>query len=204
MRFLEKLLVNNTLREYLLRMNEAPRVLSGLPRLEGKTCLEIGCGNGAGALLIKQYTGCKKLISLDIDPSMVQQAKRHIRNPPRWARSVSLAGIEFIEGDVTRLDLESAGFDAAFHFFVYDHVSQWRTALKEVYRVLKPGGVYSFEEALLPHTNLLFNGYFGHISITAEELSAALSSAGYEIENFERGRFFPRCFVRARKTIDRE
>ena len=87
---------------------------------------------------------------------------------------------------------------------VNNTLREYLLRMNEAPRVLKPGGVYSFEEALLPHTNLLFNGYFGHISITAEELSTALSSAGYEIENFERGRFFPRCFVRARKTIDRE
>jgi ubiquinone/menaquinone biosynthesis C-methylase UbiE len=204
MRLLEKLLLNNRLREYLLLKNEAPRVLSGLPRLEGKTCLEIGCGNGAGALLMKHYTNCEKLISLDIDPDMVEWAKQYIQRPPGWARAFSLQGIEFIEGDVTGMVLESNGFDAAFHFFVYDHVPLWRTAIEEMYRVLKPGGIYSFEEALLPHKKLLFNRYFGHISFTAGELSAALSTAGFEIELFERGKLVPRCFVRARKTIDRK
>jgi ubiquinone/menaquinone biosynthesis C-methylase UbiE len=204
LRLLEKLLLNNPLREYLLRTNEAPRVLSGLPPLEGKVCLEIGCGNGAGALLIKQYTGCGKLISLDIDPDMIQKAKRHIRNPPHWARSISSAGIEFIEGDATNLDFESSSFDAAFHFFVYDHVPEWRTALGEINRILKHGGIYSFEEAIIARRNFLFNRYFGHVSITTEELSSALLSAGFGIEKFEREKFLPICFVRARKTIDRE
>jgi ubiquinone/menaquinone biosynthesis C-methylase UbiE len=201
MRFLEKLLINNRLREYILRKYEAPRVLSNLPLLNGKECLEIGSGNGAGALLIRRFTGCKKIVSIDIDPFMIQEANRLINKPPSWARSIPSADIEFKVCDAARMDFDSESFDAAFHFFVFDHIPEWKTALKEVYRVLKPGAVYSFEEAIIPEKSFLFNRYFGHVSFTAEELSAGIEAAGFKIDQFSRGKYFPRCFVRAGKAI---
>ncbi len=73
---IEKFLVRSALRVYFQRKFEAPRVLSHLNIGEESVCLEIGCGHGAGALLINQYIGCKRLVGVDIDPDMIRAAKR--------------------------------------------------------------------------------------------------------------------------------
>jgi len=41
-------------------------------------------------------------------------------------------------------------FDAVFSFGVLHHMEDWRRAIKEVSRVLKPGGEFFFEEPLQP------------------------------------------------------
>ncbi len=199
MKPIERFLVNSGLREYFLRKYEAPRVLGGLTLREGCRCLEIGCGNGAGALLIRRFTGCGHIISIDVDPLMIRAAERRILDPPSWARDITVSGIEFILGNAARLYFPDESFNGAFNFFVFEHIPDWRKVIQEVFRVLKPRGVYSFEEGLIPSNPLFLNRYFGHVAITADELRRGIRDAGFIIERFECGSHIPRCFVRARK-----
>lgn len=199
MRAIERIFVNSGLREYFLRKYEAPRVLGGLNLREGCRCLEIGCGNGAGALLIRRFTGCGNIVSIDVDARMVREAEQHILNPPSWARDIPVSGIEFLCGNAARLEFPGETFSGAFNFFVFEHIPDWRKVIREVFRVLKPRGIYSFEEGLIPRSPLLLNRYFGHITITAEELRRGIRDAGFVIERFDCGSHIPRCFVRARK-----
>ena len=49
-------------------------------------------------------------------------------------------------GDAIRLPYPDAALDAVFAFGVLHHVPDWRRALAEISRVLKPGGRYFLEE----------------------------------------------------------
>jgi ubiquinone/menaquinone biosynthesis C-methylase UbiE len=49
-------------------------------------------------------------------------------------------------GDVLHLPYCDSRLDAVFDFGVLHHVPDWRSALSEVCRVLKPGGVFYVEE----------------------------------------------------------
>jgi len=196
MRRIEKFFIRSALRVYLQRKFEAPRVLSNLNLGEGSVCLEIGCGHGAGALLINQYIGDKRIVGVDIDPDMIEAAKRYISRPPRWARNIRTDNIEFICQDAAELSFPDCYFDAAFLFGVLDHIKEWRQVVAEVFRVLKVGGIFSFEEFLLSPSN---NGRWGHVSIAEAELKDVLERAGYAIQSFEMTKRLHRCFVRAVK-----
>jgi ubiquinone/menaquinone biosynthesis C-methylase UbiE len=50
-------------------------------------------------------------------------------------------------GSVNDIELPSQKFDGVFVCFVLRHVLEWRKALKEINRVLKPGGILLVEEA---------------------------------------------------------
>ncbi len=141
---IEKFFIRSALRVYFQRRFEAPRVLSNLNIGEGSVCLEIGCGHGAGALLINQYIDCKHIVGVDIDPDMIEAAKRYISRPPRWAKKVRTDNIEFICQDATKLSFPDGYFDAAFLFAALDHITEWRKVISEVFRVLKMGGIFSF------------------------------------------------------------
>ncbi len=194
---IEKFFVRSALRVYFQRKFEAPLVLSNLDVGSGCTCLEIGCGHGAGALLINQYLSCKRVIGVDIDPGMIEKAKRYITRPPRWARDIRTDNIDFICLDATKLSFSDGYFDAAFLFGVLDHIKEWRQAVREIFRVLNTGGIFSFEEFLLSPSA---NGRWGHVSVGEAELRDALETAGYSIQSFERTKRLPRCFVRAVKN----
>lgn len=203
MRAIEKLFVGSPLRLYLQMKSEAPRVLSGLGFREGSTCLEIGAGKGVGLLLIKKYLDCSRLIGIDIDPAMVRAARKLISSPPAWAKNMRADKIEVLVEDATRLSFKDVSFDAAFNFDVLVHIKEWRRVISEVFRVLKPGGIYSFEDFLLPRSRLLFHGYLGHVPITETELKKALKDTGFSILSFDRARRLPVIFTRALKPEDK-
>ncbi len=51
-------------------------------------------------------------------------------------------------GDADRIEAEDVTYDAAFDFAIIHHVPAWRSAVREVARVLKPGGRFYAEEVL--------------------------------------------------------
>lgn len=194
---IEKLLIRSALRVYFQRKFEAPKVLSNLDIGKESACLEIGCGHGAGTLLISQYIGCNHIIGVDIDPDMIVAAKKYISRPPGWARNIRTDNIEFSCQDATKLSFPDDYFDAAFLFGVLDHITEWRKAVSEVFRVLKTGGIFSFEDFLLGESS---NNHYGHVFIGEAWLKDALESSGFSIQSFETTKRLRRCLVRAVKS----
>ena len=194
---IEKFFVRSALRVYFQRKFEAPRVLSNLDIGEGSVCLEIGCGHGAGALLINQYIGCKRIVGVDIDPDMIEAAQKYISRPPRWARNIRTDNIELVCQDAAELSFPDHCFDAVFLFGVLDHITEWPKVIPEVFRVLKIGGIFSFEEFLIGASP---KNRFDHVAISEIELKDTLTRSGFSIESFEMMKRIPRCFVRAVKN----
>lgn len=198
MHLIEKLFVRSPLRVYFQRKFEAPMVLSDLNIGQGSVCLEIGCGGGAGALLINQYLDCQRVIGVDIDPDMIKASRRYVSRPPRWARGTRTDNIDFICQDAAGMPFPDGYFDAAFLFGVLDHIEDWQSVIAEVFRVLKSGGIFSFEEFLLsPSTH----NRLRHVSIREAELRDALTGQGFAIQSFQMMKYIPRCFVRAVKGV---
>ncbi len=183
----------------MLRKYEAPRIYGDIDLSRNCVCLEIGAGNGAGTLLIRQYTHCPHIVAVDVDPDMVAAARKRLRNPPAWARGLLTNNIEFYTADVSCLPFEDAVFHAVFGSFVFEHVPNWRKALAEVHRVLKRGGLYLFEEGYIPDRELFLNRYFGHVSFSEKELLNSICAKGFLIERYERAKLFPVVRGKVRK-----
>jgi SAM-dependent methyltransferase len=128
--------MNNPVRGFVQRHYEAPR-LRQLANGPANDILEIGCGQGTGARIICDLFAPQRYVGVDLDPRMIKRARR---------RSGALPNATFIEGDVTSLDLPSATFDFVMDFGIVHHVSNWRAALAEVHRTLRPGGEFLFED----------------------------------------------------------
>ncbi len=62
-----------------------------------------------------------------------------------WAQK-KYPALEFKIGNVLNFDQADQSVDAVFMSGILHHIPQWRQAVKVVYRVLKPGGVFLFEE----------------------------------------------------------
>lgn len=141
--------------------------------LNNKVILDIGCGSGFSTQLIHNQFQPKRLIALDYMPEQIVLASK------RFAQA------EFMVGDVTNLQLESNTVDAAFAFLILHHVPQWPLGLKEINRVLKPGGVFLVEE---PNAEAVEyadtkKGYNHPIEgrFSFEEFAQTLRDAGFEI-----------------------
>jgi ubiquinone/menaquinone biosynthesis C-methylase UbiE len=127
-------LMNNPIRA-LSQRYEAKRmkVMTGF---RGGDVLEIGCGQGTGTLLIDRLFSPKKITAMDLDEKMIRRAKRRVH----------LKHVQFQKGDATNLDFKNNQFDAVFDFGILHHIPNWKVALKEVHRVLKPKGQFILED----------------------------------------------------------
>jgi ubiquinone/menaquinone biosynthesis C-methylase UbiE len=109
--------------------------------VEGGRALELGCGRGVGGEIILERFGAAQLELVDIDPDMVERARR---------RLAGRAGTRVSVGDATRMEASDGSFDAVFDFGAIHQIPDWPAAVVEVRRVLKPGGRFFFEEVASP------------------------------------------------------
>lgn len=134
----ERLAVNNPLRPLQQRV-ELSLLKKSMPLKPGGTILEIGCGRGAGARLIKAMFSPLQVHATDLDIEMIRLSHTYLSRDER-------AGITFSAADAAALPFTDGSMDAVFGFGVLHHIPDWQGALSEIVRVLKPGGVYFFEE----------------------------------------------------------
>jgi ubiquinone/menaquinone biosynthesis C-methylase UbiE len=138
----EKALMNNPVRAEIQRRFEAGRLLGLGGRMMGGKALEVGCGRGVGVEIILDRFGAGSVDAFDLDPDMVARARA--RHAGRGTRA------RFWVGDAEHIQAEDAAYDAVFDFGIIHHVPAWRNAVREVARVLKPGGRFYAEEVLAP------------------------------------------------------
>jgi ubiquinone/menaquinone biosynthesis C-methylase UbiE len=137
---IEYALMNNPVRAAIQRHFEARRLLRMGGAMKGGRALEVGCGRGVGTELVLGVFGADSVDAFDLDPRMVTRAR---------ARLIAHASrVRLWVGDVTAISARDATYDAVFDFGIIHHVPEWRRALAEVHRVLKPGGTLYAEEAL--------------------------------------------------------
>jgi ubiquinone/menaquinone biosynthesis C-methylase UbiE len=134
----ERWVVNNPLRVFQQQI-EIAWFKRMMPLAPGKTVLEMGCGRGAGAKLILRAFQPVGLHVQDLDIKMIVKAKQYLGG-------AELKKISLSVGDAVGLPFQADSLDAIFGFGFLHHVPDWRSALAEISRVLKTGGLYYFEE----------------------------------------------------------
>jgi ubiquinone/menaquinone biosynthesis C-methylase UbiE len=165
----ETALVNSAPRRWLQRAVEAPVLLRLGGRMAGGTALELGCGRGAGIELILDRFGAERVIGVDLDDAMVARARRRLADRPEADVHV---------GDAAAIDLPDASVDAVFDFAIIHHVPDWRAAVAEIRRVLRPGGRFYYSEVTKhaldrPTYRLLFD-HPDHDRFTADDFVGVL------------------------------
>jgi len=110
--------------------NEVPAMLSFLRNIRGKKILDLGCGSGIYAKILKQRGA--KVYGIDISPKMIELAKKNVRK------------VDFKVGTVYKLPYNSETFDIVLASLVVHYFSNLNKALREIRRVLKKNGVFIF------------------------------------------------------------
>ena len=135
----EKWLMNNPVRALIQRRYEATLMERLGGRVEGQRVLEIGCGRGVGTEIIFERFGAREVHAFDLDPDMVAGARNRLSDYPSDR-------LKLFVGDATAIEEPDASFDAVFDFAIIHHIPNWKDAVREVARVLKPGALFFFEE----------------------------------------------------------
>lgn len=103
--------------------------------VNGKTILDLGCGNGSISFLL-WYLGAK-VHSIDIS----KQALETTQNLRQLSEASSHFDPNLCQGDATKLPLRTEMFDTVFCIETLEHLQDDLSALKEIERVTKSGGM---------------------------------------------------------------
>lgn len=122
---------------WLLRLPRPSQSAGQLARIlqprSGERLLEIGPGIGTHALPIASALAPDGILDvLDVQPEMVEAVVRS-------ARAAGIDNINGHVGDASRLPYPDGTFDGAYLIGVLGEVPDGDTALRELFRVLKPG-----------------------------------------------------------------
>jgi ubiquinone/menaquinone biosynthesis C-methylase UbiE len=134
---LNRLWVDSRLRaEVALRYEGA--VLARLGA-RGERCVEIGTGRrGLGARLAVTRFGAEQVRAFDLFPSTVARARR---------RTADLGGAVSVQVcDATCLPVASGSVDLVVDLHALHHIEDWRAAVRECARMLRPGGRLALAE----------------------------------------------------------
>jgi ubiquinone/menaquinone biosynthesis C-methylase UbiE len=119
---------------------EAVRRLRHVPVRASWSYLDVGCGNGAAALLVADTFGVR-VVGVDVDPEQIALAR---------STAGGRTDVLFITADATLLPFEEGRFDVVATNKTTHHVRRWSSALAEMRRVLKPHGYFVYGDLKAP------------------------------------------------------
>lgn len=106
-----------------------------LPYLRtGMNLLDCGCGPGTITVGLAQAVSPGHVTGIDFEESQLKRAREN-------AAQLSLTNVTFEQGSVYRLPYDDNQFDVVFCHAVLEHIHDPLAVVKEMYRVLKPGGL---------------------------------------------------------------
>jgi demethylmenaquinone methyltransferase / 2-methoxy-6-polyprenyl-1,4-benzoquinol methylase len=135
--------------------------------------LDVACGTGDLSLALVAATGAR-VTGLDFCRPMLSHAAR------KAADEAAAARCAFIEGDALRLPFEDGTFDAVTIAFGLRNLASVEGGLKELLRVLRPGGmacILEFSKPIVPGFSTLFQFYFSRVLPRIGGLISGSSSA---------------------------
>jgi len=109
------------------------RVISIIKYLDikkGDVLLDVGCGEGFYPMIISELYDCK-IYAIDHDEEILSLARTHFDGK----KDVNLS-----QGSIYTLEFKDKFFDKVICSEVIEHLEKDNDAVKEIYRVLKPGG----------------------------------------------------------------
>ena len=170
---------------------EADFLVKALRLGPGSHLLDVPCGNGrlAFELAKRGY----RVTGVDISEEFIDEAQLHMNPPATAGGTDSLTRVEFMLGDMRRIEGEAI-YDGAYCFgnsFGFLEYADMESFLSGVAHALKPGGRFVLEtgmaaESILPKFEAESSHQIGDIHVTIKEQYLAAESCVDSEYVFER------------------
>ena len=154
--------------------------------------LDLCCGTGDLSLALARE-GKSRIIGADFAHTMLVRARAKSQQAASsHSGSTSQIPMPFFEADALRLPFANASFDLVTTAFGFRNLANYEAGLREIHRVLKPGGTIAILEFTEPPDNFLGNLYRWYFRTVLPRIGAAVSgdSAAYNYLPKSVSRFF--------------
>lgn len=154
---------------------------------ENSEVLDIGCSSGNFGGALTQLKNCA-VDGMDYNPADIKSASKRLRNA--WV-------VDIEKDDLSKI-VKSKKYDAIIMADVIEHLANPVSALKNIKKLLKPGGFLAFSVPNMSHLSVRLNLLKGEFSHTetglldkthlhfydVHELERVLGEAGYALERY--------------------
>ncbi len=146
-----------SLRRDIAWRNTTARELREVLGGRGSLAADVCCGTGDLAIALARYSS-GKVLATDFSRPMLDRARskmRALEHPPL-----------LVEADTLKLPFRDGGLDLVAVAFGFRNLANYGEGLREMHRVLRPGGVLAileFSTVRWPIVGLLYRAYFHHV-----------------------------------------
>lgn len=154
--------------------------------------LDLGCGAGHVSFHIASQV--KEVLAYDLSQQMLDVVAGA-------AQERGLSNIRTVQGAAERLPFADGEFDFVFSRYSVHHWSDLGLALREVRRVLKPGGVAAFIDVLSPGSPLL-DTYLQSVEVLRDTSHVRDYSAGEWLRQVSEAGLHTRSTARQRLRLE--
>lgn len=168
------------------------------------TILDIGCGNGEVAIQLAKKFKCN-IVGIDLSGVRIKNANQKINKNPDISSIV-----KFKKASATNLPFDNEKFSHGWSQATIYHVHNKDRALSEIFRVLKKGGIFVFDDLIKPkkeisedakkyvYERLLFDTPFSF-----ESYKDKLKEVGFEIvESIDLSEHLKRSYQKLKRMLE--